>query len=185
MLICFLFLFIELVSAIEISPIRFLAINIESMCSYIHDYLWGIEVFNQNGSFRIRQKSDLIPVDYLILFGLIQHTEIGFFVLVQFKVLLHLFEGSQIFILRFGIVFIPAFGRMLLLHISFIRLIKLIRSCFTETCNTQQISPKRQATHRSPESYSHPLSILRIQTPFSKGRCGLCEAAFRAAPGRR
>lgn len=60
----------------------------------INDYFWRVEILDQNSAIWVRQICDLIPVNHLIILRLIEQSEISFFVLVEFEVLLHLLKRS-------------------------------------------------------------------------------------------
>lgn len=89
----FSFLFVELVPAIQVSPVGFLPIHVESMSSNINDYFRRVKVLHQYRSLWVRQLGNLVSIDHLILLWLKEQAEVSFSVLIEFVVLLHLLKG--------------------------------------------------------------------------------------------
>jgi hypothetical protein len=103
---------IHFLPTVQIGPVRFPPILIQSMRSNIIDNLLRVELPDNIGSLRKGQFCDLIPTDKLILLRFKDDTEICGVILVQFEMLLKFLEGVEILILWFLDLFVLFAGRL-------------------------------------------------------------------------
>ena len=119
-----------------------MAVLIESQSRDIVDYLWGVKIFDYDGSFGEGKLSDSVTHDLLILFRLIDLAEISLVVLVVLILLFCSLEWVEIFVLNFLDVLVPFLGGLTILHIFFYNIQRI-----TARDRTLRTRPGRQANH--------------------------------------
>ena len=85
-------LLVKFSSTVQIGPIRLNAVLIESLCCYIQNHCFTIEVSYQNSPFGKGKTGYLILINNLIFLRFIKNRVIRLFMLVMFEMLLHLFK---------------------------------------------------------------------------------------------